>query len=281
MTVAIYNKGRWSDENVALLGPMDHAFWMASVVFDGARAFGGLAPDLDRHCERVVRSARSFGMAPTHSAAEIEQLCREGIRRFPRSAELYVRPMFFVREGMVLFEPKSTEFALAIYDTPMPPDSGFRVCLSPYRRPAADQAPTDAKASCLYPNSARAVRDAVARGFDNAVMLDPDGNVAELASANIWIVRDGVAQTPAPNGTFLSGITRARVAGLLAQSGIRVEERTISFAEVMAADEVFSTGNYGKVQPIIRVEDRDLQPGPVYARARELYFRFAQASSVF
>lgn len=281
MATAIYYRGTWSDENKPLLGPMDHAFWMASVVFDGARAFGGLAPDLDRHCARLVNSARNFGLEPTMTAPQIEALCREGIRRFPRTAELYVRPMFFARDGMVLFEPKSTDFALAVYDAPMPATPGFSVTLSPFRRPAADMAPTDAKASCLYPNSARAVRDATARGFDNAVMLDPDGNVAEFATSNLWIAKGGVAATPAINGTFLNGITRQRVIELLRSSGVTVEERKITFSDMLEADEVFSTGNFGKVQPVLRVEDRSLQAGPIARRARELYMSFASQAPVF
>src|SRR3546814_17101961 len=85
-------------------------------------------------------------------------------------------------------------------------------------------APTDAKASCLYPNSARALNEASKRGFDNAVVLDALGNVAELATANLWIAKDGVAVTPAPNGTFLNGITKQRAMQLLTAAGIEVRE---------------------------------------------------------
>ena len=112
-------------------------------------------------------------------------------------------------------------------------------------------------------------------------MLDPNGNVAELASANVWIVKDGVALTPFPNGTFLDGVTRGRVAQLLADDGVEVREQTLTFADVMAADEVFLTGNYAKVMPITRVEDRDLQRGPVTQRARDLYWDYAETTSVF
>ncbi len=136
-------------------------------------------------------------------------------------------------------------------------------------------APTNAKASCLYPNSGRALVEAAERGFDNAVVLDGTGNVAELATANIWIAKDGAAHTPAANGTFLAGITRNRVAKLLREAGVTVHERTITWDEVLAADEVFTTGNYIKVLPITCVETRDLQPGPVYRQAREAYWDWA------
>jgi hypothetical protein len=102
------------------------------------------------------------------------------------------------------------------------------------------------------------------------LMLDPLGPVAEFATSNIWIVRDGVAITPAANGSFLAGITRLRLIGLLRGDGVPVVEKTVTIDAVRSADEIFSSGNYGKVQPVTRFEDRALQPGPVYARARTL-----------
>lgn len=281
MAGIFYYDGQWYDENPKITGPMDHAFWMSSIAFDGARAFQGLVPDLDLHCARLVRSAKAMGLNPPMNADEIVDLCREGVHKCPRDAELYIRPMFYATEGFVLPDPDSTEFVLAVYDNPMPGFGGFKACLSSYRRPARDMAPTDAKASCLYPNSQRALREAAERGFDNAIIRDPNGNVAEFATANIWIATDGVAKTPVDNGTFLAGITRQRVLGLLADAGIETEERTLTWDDVMNADEVFSTGNYGKVMPVTRVEDRDLQPGPIASKAYDLYFEFAKSTSVF
>jgi branched-chain amino acid aminotransferase len=270
-----YIDGVWREGNPPLLGPMTHATWLSSIVFDGARAFDGVTPDLDKHCQRVVHSAKSMDLAPMLTAGEIEELCRDGIRHFAPGTDLYIRPFFFAEEGFIMPLPESTRFALAVYEAPLPKPNGFSVCLSSYRRPAPDQAPTDAKASCLYPNSARALREALGKGFDNAVVLDPSGNVAELTTSNIFTVKDGVAVTPIPNGTFLAGITRARVMQLLRHAGVPVQERTLRWAEVLDADEAFSAGNYGKVLPVNRVERRDLQPGPVYHRAREMYWEFA------
>ncbi len=267
--------GKWHEGNPKLIGPMTHAMWQASLVFDGARAFEGVAPDLDRHCQRVLASAKSMGLEPMLTAGEIEELARDGLRRFPLEAELYIRPMFWAEDGFIVPLPDTTRFALSIYDAPLPKPVGFSVCLSSYRRPAPDQAPTDAKAACLYPNSARALAEALRRGFDNALVLDPSGKVAEFATSNIFIVKNGVVATPVPNGTFLAGITRARVIQLLRQSGAQVVERTVSWEDVIEADEIFSAGNFGKVLPVTRVEKRDLQPGPVYRRARELYWEFA------
>ena len=110
------------------------------------------------------------------------------------------------------------------------------------------------------------------------MVLDGFGNVAELATANIWIAKDGAAHTPVANGTFLSGITRGRIAQLLRDAGIEVYERTITWQDVLDADEVFSSGNYAKILPITRVENRHFQPGPVYKKARELYWSYAHGA---
>jgi branched-chain amino acid aminotransferase len=271
--------GAWMTEEPKITGPMDHAFWLGSVIFDGGRAIRGLAPDLDRHAARCVESATKMLMRPTMTAPQIEALCREGIARMGPEAELYVRPMFFVRKGLGAArpDPASTDFVLAIYDSPLPGFTGFSACLAPFRRPAPDQAPTDAKASCLYPNGARATSWAVERGFENAVVCDALGNVAEFASANLMFVKDGVVVTPAINGSFLNGITRQRVLGLLRAAGVPVEERRVTPDELDTADEIFSTGNYAKVQPCTNFGGRALQPGPVARKARELYFDWAEA----
>lgn len=270
-----YFQGAWLEGNPKVIGPMTHAFWLSSVVFDGARAFEGVAPDLDRHCARCVRSAVAMGLAPPISAGEIETLAREAVARFPSGSTLYIRPMFYAESGFVGPDPGSTQFMLTVYESPLPGIEGFSACLSTRTRPSPTSAPTDAKASCLYPNAGRALREAAARGFDNAVMLDPAGLVAEFATANLFLAKDGVVHTPSCNGTFLDGITRQRVIGLLRADGVAVVERSVGFDEVLAADEVFSTGNYAKVVPATRIEDRRWDPGPLFARARSLYWEFA------
>lgn len=275
MAAISYWDGKWRDAATPLIGPQDHAFFMASVVFDGARAFGGRTPDLDRHCARVIESARGLLLEPQLTAERITELCLEGVSQFAPDAELYIRPMFYATRGFVLPESGSTRFCLGINELAMPEPGEFAVCFSPYCRPARNAAPTDTKSACLYPNMQRALAEANARGFQNAITSDPNGNVAELATANLWIAKDGVAITPVCNGTFLNGITRQRVMALLRADGIAVEEATLTAADILGADEVFTTGNYGKVLPITRVEDKRFAAGPVYRRARELYWDFA------
>ena len=137
--------------------------------------------------------------------------------------------------------------------------------------------PVDAKAGCLYPNNARTLFEAQSRGFDNAIVCDMLGNVAELATSNVFMAKEGVVYTPIANGTFLAGITRQRVIGLLRENGVTVVERTLSYKDFQTADEIFSTGNYSKVVPVGRIDDRLLRPGPFYNKARSLYWTFAHS----
>ncbi len=274
--VLTFFRGQWLEGNPPLIGPMTHAMWLSSIVFDGARAFEGVAPDLDLHCERVVDSARGLGLSPPLTAGEVLELTRDGLRRFSMDAELYIRPMFFAESGWVDPDPATTQFALAIYESPLPdPSRGFSACLSSRRRPTPETAPTLVKASCHYPQAGLALREAKQAGFDNAVMLDALGMVAELATANLFLGRDGVLHTPAANGSFLNGITRRRVIGLMRADGVTVEERPIRWDEVAEADELFSSGNYGKLLPIRRIGDRELAAGPLFRQARRLYWDHA------
>ncbi|MEO1198737.1 MAG: branched-chain amino acid aminotransferase [Pseudomonadota bacterium] len=274
-----YFEGAWHEGNPAIVSARTHGLWLGSCVFDGARAFEGVTPDLEAHCGRVNASAEAFGLTPGHKAGEIMELAQDGVAKFDKGTALYIKPMYWAEQGGyygVVPLAETTQFCISVFDTAMPdPGGSFSITKTSFRRPTLETAPVDAKAACLYPNSARALREVQALGFDNAVLLDAMGNVAELATANLFMVKDGVVHTPYPNGTFLNGITRQRVIKLLRDAGRNVVERIIPYRELQDADEIFSTGNYAKVVPITKIDDRDLQPGPVAALARELYWTFA------
>jgi branched-chain amino acid aminotransferase len=270
--------GEWIEGNQPFIGARTHAFWLGSSVFDGARAFEGVTPDLDKHCARLNRSAKAMCLKPTMSVEAIVELAREGVRKFRPGAELYIRPMYWPEQSgatAVPPDPDSTRFCLCIYEAPMPAPTGISITRSAYMKPLAITMPIDAKAGCLYPNNARALIEARSRGFDNCLLNDMLGNVAELATANIFMAKDGAAMTPIANGTFLNGVTRQRVLQLLRADGKDVREATLGFADFDVADEIFVVGNYGKVTPVTRIDGRDLQPGPFFRRARKLYWEFA------
>jgi branched-chain amino acid aminotransferase len=271
-------EGDWHEGNVPIMGPRTHAAWLGSSVFDGARAFEGTTPDLDLHCARVNDSAVKFFLKPEVAVDTWLGLVADGMKKFDKQAALYVRPMYWAADGApggIRSDPDSTRWCLCLYEAPFLPSSGSSISLSPFRKPTFESAPIDAKAGCLYPNNARALFEAKARGFDNCVMLDMLGNVAELGTSNVFMAKEGVVYTPAPNGAFLNGITRQRIIKLLRDDGVSVIETTLRYADLQKADEIFNTGNYIKVSPVTRIEDRSLQPGPFYRRARELYWAYA------
>lgn len=280
-TTWTYVDGDWHEGNVALIGPRSHAMWLGSSVFDGARWFEGVSPDLDKHCERVNASAVALGLQPTMEAGAIAALTLDGLKKFDGKTAVYIRPMYWAEQGGYMgvpADPDSTRFCLCLYESPMIAPSGFSMTVSPFRRPTIETMPTNAKAGCLYPNNGRAILEARKRGFDNCLVLDMLGNVAETGSSNVFIVKDGQVLTPAANGTFLSGITRARAIALLGDYGFRTIEKTLSVRDFLEADEIFSTGNHSKIVPVTRIEDRELQPGPIAKRARELYWDFAHST---
>ena len=275
-------EGAWHEGNIGIMGPRTQAAWLGGSVFDGARSYDGAAPDLDLHMARVNESADAFLLKPVVPTETWLELAHAGVKRFPPSAALYIRPMYwadFGAGGGIKFDPETTRWCLSIYEAPMPGEREVAVTLSPFRRPTIETAPVNAKTGCLYPNNSRALIEAGARGFDNCLMNDVLGNVAELANSNVFMVRDGVVFTPAPNGTFLNGITRRRIVGLLRDDGVEVVETTLRYADFQAADEIFSTGNFAKVSPITRIDERPLTPGPVTRRASVLYRDFAHATA--
>ena len=190
---------------------------------------------------------------------------RDGVRRLGTERALYLRPMMWSREAspaLIDALPKSTTLAICLEDLPMRDPGPLALTVSPFRRPPPDAALCEAKAACHYPNNARIIREARARGFQNALSLDQEGNVAETASTNVFLVRDGVVLTPAANGTFLNGITRQRVIALLRADGVEVVEAALTVADFATADEIFLTGNANKVTPVTRFEERELGPAP-------------------
>ena len=275
--IETWYEGAWHAGNLPILGAADHGTWLGTLVFDGARTFEGVTPDLDLHCIRLIRSAHAMGLTPRETAEEVEAIARAGIDRFD-GEDLYIRPMMWSREGapgMIAPEPESCAFALCIENIPMPPLKGLALTVSSFRRPRPDMALTEAKAACLYPNNGRMIAAARRMGFDNALSMDVEGYVAETAATNAFLVKDGAVRTPVPNGTFLNGITRQRVMALLGEVGTPVEEAQLTVDDFRAADEIFLTGNASKITPVVRFEERDLQPGPVTLQARQLYWDYA------
>ncbi|MBD0865545.1 MAG: branched-chain amino acid aminotransferase [Rhodobacteraceae bacterium] len=277
--IRTYYNGTWHDGDVAVMNAADHGIWQGTSIFDGARRFDGRTPDLLSHCTRANRSARAMMLAPTMTPENMVDLVCEGLKGFDADAAIYIRPMYWAIDGnatLVAPDMDKTGFSLCLEEIAMPPASATATLTrTRFRRPVLEDAVCNTKAGCLYPNNARMMMEARSKGFLNALVADALGNVAETATSNIFMVRDGAVFTPVPNGTFLAGITRSRIMHLLQEDGVEVHEAILSFDDFHAADEVFMTGNFSKVTPVTGFDDTSYQVGPIATRARELYWDWA------
>jgi len=276
--ILTWYEGTWHEGAAPIITAADHAAWLGSTVFDGARQFDGARPDLDLHSARIIRSAEAMGMIPPVDAETVQGLMEEGCARFGADRALYLRPMMWSRDsapGIIDVVPENTGFSICIEALDMPSVGGFSLTVSPFCRPRPDMSVTEAKAGALYANNARIMADARKRGFSNALSLDVEGFVAETASTNVFMVRDGVVFTPVPNGMFLNGITRQRVIGLLRADGVEVVETSLTLEDFDTADEIFVTGNIAKVMPVARYKDRAMGAPRMGLRARDLYWDYA------
>lgn len=277
--IRTYFEGKWHDGDVSIMRAADHGAWLGSGVFDGARCVNGLAPDLEAHCDRVNRSATALMITPTVTTADMIAIIREGLNRYPKDAAVYIRPMYWGIDGdvtAIVPNPDTTGFAICLEEIPMAPaTAAATLTRTRFRRPVLEDAVVNAKAGCLYPNNARMLTEARSKGFSNALVADAMGNVAETATANIFMVKDGEVFTPIANGTFLAGITRARHMSNLRADGTTVHETVLSFDDFRDADEVFMSGNMNKVTPVTAFDDKHYQVGPVARRVREMYWDWA------
>lgn len=279
--IRTYFNGTWHDGDLAVIKAADHGAWLGTTVFDGARFFEGIHPDLEAHCDRANRSAAALMITPTVSTHDMVEIVKEGLSAYPKNAAIYIRPMYWALEGGDLgIVPKegATGFAISLEEIPMAPqDAATTLTTTRFRRPVMEDAVVNAKAGCLYPNNARMLAEARAKGFGNALVADALGNVAETSSANIFMVRDGEVFTPIPNGCFLAGITRARHIANMRADGIVVHETVLGFDDFRKADEVFMSGNMMKVTPVSEFDGSSYELGPVTRHVRELYWDWAHS----
>ena len=281
--IRTYFQGSWHEGDVPVMRAADHGAWLGTTVFDGARFVNGLTPDLDLHCARTNRSAEALMIAPTVSTEEMIAITMEGLAKYPAGAAVYIRPMYWAIHGdqtAIVPSPSETGFAICLEEIPFAPETATTTLgLTRFRRPVIDDAVVNAKAGCLYPNNARMLTEVRARGFANALVADAMGNVAETATANVFMVRDGEVFTPIANGTFLAGITRARHISNLRADGVKVHEAVLTFDDFRNADEVFLSGNMSKITPVTAFEDRQYQIGPVTRKTRDMYWDWAAGAA--
>ena len=254
----------WRD---AKLHVLSHGLHYASGVFEGERAYSGHIFKLREHTERLRRSASLLGFALPYSDQEIEAACRD-VLAANGLTEGYVRPVAWRGSEQISVSAQQTRIHLAVACWGWPNlfggdrMRGVRLGMAPWRRPHPQTAPTESKAAGLYMIGTLSKHAAEAEGFDDALMLDWRGKVAEATGANLFLVIDGALHTPTPEG-FLDGITRRTVMGLARRRQMPVVERVIEAAELARATEAFLTGTAAEVTPVRQIGAQAYVPGAI------------------
>lgn len=251
------------DANVHIL---THALHYASSVFEGQRAYSGEIFKLTEHSQRLVESARLLGMDMPYTAAEIDEACRQ-VLAANNYTDCYMRPVAWrgSEQMGVAAQQTKTHVAIAAWQWPAyfggeARAKGLRLMIAPWRRPAPYTAPTKAKAAGLYMICTLSKHEAENRGFNDALMLDWRGQVAEATGANIFFVKDGALHTPTPD-CFLDGITRRTVMDLARRRGIMVHERAIWPEEMESFEQAFVTGTAAEVTPLAQIGPYNFEVG--------------------
>ncbi len=251
----------------AKLHVLSHGLHYASSVFEGERAYGGNIFKLRAHTERLVNSAELLGFQIPYSVDDIDAACRQTLAANGQT-EAYVRPIAWRGAEQLSVSAQATTIHLAIATWPWPNlfgadrMKGVRLGMATWKRPHPETAPTASKTASLYAIGTLSKHAAEAAGFDDALMLDWRGHVAEATGANIFFVMDGALHTPPPD-CFLNGITRRSVMALARRRQFQVIERPILPDEMPRANEVFLAGTAAEVTPVRQIGEHAFTPGPI------------------
>lgn len=263
----IWMDGEFLPWREAKLHVLTHGLHYASGIFEGERCYAGNIFKLREHTERLIRSGRLLGFEVPFTADEIDAASIETVRRNGHT-DAYVRPVAWRGSEMLAVSAQRTKIHLAIACWGWPNlfgenrMKGVRLGMARWRRPAPDTAPTASKASGLYMIGTLSKHAAEAEGFDDAMMLDFKGDVAEATGANAFFVFDGELHTPTPI-CFLDGITRRTVMRLARNRQMKVVERTIRAEELPKATEVFLAGTAAEVTPVRAIGEYAYTPGQI------------------
>jgi branched-chain amino acid aminotransferase len=271
----------WKDAKVHVL---THGLHYASAVFEGERAYGGQIFKLREHTERLIESGRILGFTIPYSADEIDEACREALRRTGLK-DAYIRPIAWRGSEMMGVSAQANTIHLAIaawewpsYFRPEERLKGIRLDIADYRRPDPRTAPCRSKAAGLYMICTISKHAAEAKGYADAMMYDYREYVAEATGANIFFVRDGVLHTPTPD-CFLDGITRQTVIALARRLGMEVVERHITGDELPTFSECFICGTAAEVTPVSEIGPHHFQPGAISETLMNAYSAEVQPRS--
>jgi len=265
----VFLDGAWVAQRDAKVHLLTHAMHYASAVFEGERAYDGVIFKSREHSERLHHSARVLGFSLAYSPEEIDRAKLELINKMNFS-NCYVRAIAWRGSEALGVSAKANTIHLGIAcwewgDYFADKMKGIRLMIAPWRRPAPDTAPANSKAAGLYMICTLSKHAAEDSGFNDALMFDWRGQIAEATGANIFFVRDGVVHTPTPD-CFLNGITRRTVIELARKAGIEVVERAIFPNELATFSECFLTGSAAEVTPVREIAGLSFKPGAVCER---------------
>lgn len=271
----------------AKISVMTHAFNYGTAVFEGIRGYWNAAHEqlyvfrLHEHSERLLRSGRLLRMKISYSASDIDGLVIELLRRESYRTNAYIRPLIYKADEIIGVRLHNLEDKLTIFATPfgryIENEEGASVCVSSWRRNDDNALPPRAKVAGGYVNSAFIKTDAQLKGFDDAIVLNQDGHIAEGSAQNFFMVRDGKLITPPTTANILEGITRSTVLELAsAKLGVTIEIRDIDRSELYLADEAFFCGTGVQIAALTMIDHYllgDGKIGPLTKQIRDLYSR--------
>lgn len=272
----------------AKISIMTSSFNYGTAVFEGIRAFWNAEEQelfvfrMREHYARLLRSASVLLIDIPYDTDDLCRITAELLRREAFREDVYIRPIAYKASEEIGVRLHKLASDLAIFATPFKaylPEGGIRAMVSSWRRVEDNAIPARAKITGAYVNSALAKTEAYLAGFDEAIVLNEDGQVAEGSAENIFLVRDGVLITPPITANILEGITRDTVITLARDLGIPVVERPVDRTELYLAEEVFLTGTAAGLAPVVEIDHRKIgagRPGPVFTRLHELYERLVR-----
>lgn len=263
----------WKD---AKLHVLSHGLHYGSCVFEGERVYNGEVFKMHEHNVRLHKSAELLGFEIPYSLDELRDATLEVVKA-QGIVNGYIRPVAWRGTEMMAIAAQATKIHVAIAAWEWPSyfkkdaqEFGLKLRTSEWRRPAPNTAPTASKAAGLYMICTLSKHSSEKAGFDDALMLDYKGRVAEATGANIFLVQNGELHTPTPE-CILNGITRLTIIDLAKEAGIKVVEREIQPEEFANTQEVFLTGSAAEVTPVGQIDDKRFGVGPVTKRLREDY----------
>jgi branched-chain amino acid aminotransferase len=281
-----YFEGQYVPLRDAKVSIMTHAFMYGTATFEGIRGYWNAEQEtlyllfLREHVERIRNSAKMLLMEDLPSADELEEIVLETVRRNDLHEDVYVRPSFYKSTRAIGVRLHHLEHELYVITTPfgnyLDIEKGVRIMTSTWRRNADEALPARGKIVGGYVNMAFQKSEAELNGFDEALVLTPDGHASEASAANLFVVRDGVLLTPPVSDDILEGVTRRAILTLAKDAGIPVEVRSIDRSELYVCDEVFLVGTGVQVSPVVEVDHRAVgtgQVGPIARQISEAYFR--------